>query len=132
MQSLTLTVLMPHRCLSPNSRAHWARKVKHRQAARLDATQALAASLGGRPPPRWALIRFDVLVRGPGPRMDDDNVTGILKATRDQLAQELGVNDRAFRIGEARFERVGHRRSKHHPIADPTTVTITLSERTEA
>lgn len=75
--------------VSPNSRHHWATKARKVKAQRK--TVAWMLKLFGGVPPAPPLV---VVLTRIGPRkLDDDNVTGTLKYTRDSVAEWLGLDD---------------------------------------
>ena len=89
MDSITITVPLPAKQLSPNSRCHWARKaeaVKNaRQAAHILSLQELALHLTS--PPLWAkamsqLVFFFKANR----RHDPDNLLASVKSYFDGIA----------------------------------------------
>jgi hypothetical protein len=82
-------VTYPLRTVSEsNSREHWAPKAKRVKAHRLAAFAHVTRSLLCPLPIVVTLVRI-------APRaLDDDNLRGALKATRDGVADAFGVNDR--------------------------------------
>lgn len=78
-----------------NSREHWASRARKRKAERTAVALAM----------RVRRARFDVdagvvvTLTRVGPRkLDDDNVQGALKAIRDEVAKQLGVDDGDQRV----------------------------------
>ena len=93
----------PDKRLSPNSRAHWADKVRPKAYARLDAKIATMGAAGFHAAKEAFAqsdgpIPFKVTFYPPDKRhRDDDNMIGSIKSARDGVAQALNVNDRRFR-----------------------------------
>jgi hypothetical protein len=91
-----ITLLLPIRTESEaNSREHWAKKMKRAQEQRW----IVKAGIGGK---RWELSRMMSLHAGGyivtltriGQRkLDDDNLARSFKAIRDQIADQMGIND---------------------------------------
>lgn len=87
-----------------NSRDHWSKKAGRTRMARATAKfNTLAASQatdGYRCHPSWLPRRFATVVvtlariAPGGVPLDDDNLRGALKATRDGVADALGIDDR--------------------------------------
>jgi hypothetical protein len=95
MTSLTITVPIPHKSLSPNWRGHWAVKAKHTKRLRNYAyTYSVGQCAGAAKGPYWAAHKaatveiqwFTKTVRHP----DGDNALSSLKAVFD------GVTDSGF------------------------------------
>lgn len=89
---LTITLPIPHKCLSPNARPHWATKAKqtkiHRQRAKIATLEVLA---GNKPP---AVTGYRLAFFFPTNRnRDDDNAMASCKAYRDGIAEALRVDD---------------------------------------
>lgn len=81
-----------------NSRLHWSQRAKMRKAER-GAVVLAFATCGMRPRPPQPHWRWNIALTRVGPReMDDDNVAGALKAIRDEIAKQLGVDDRDKRV----------------------------------
>ena len=93
----------PDKRLSPNSRVHWADKVRPKAYARFDAKIATIATAGFLATKEGfdqsdGPIPFNVTFYPPDKRhRDDDNMIGSIKAHRDGIADALGVNDRRFK-----------------------------------
>ena len=91
---ITLTVPIPDRCLSPNSRAHWSRKAKATREARLRrllSGQLKAMREAGIKPPQWDLAETRVTFYWPtAHRRDADNAMRRMKPMRDGL-EDAGV-----------------------------------------
>lgn len=88
----------PPRELSPNARVHWARKSKLTKAYRAQVAIAVRSARPAEPLPFVGeRLPLRLTFNPPDRRArDDDNMIGAFKAGRDQLADELGVNDRCF------------------------------------
>ena len=93
--SITVTIGIPHRALSPNGRAHWRTKAKYRKAQREASHMMAALSLdltvyaGWPNPPKWPAATIAVQWFGKTAnvlRMDADNAIGSLKGAIDGLA----------------------------------------------
>lgn len=94
----------PDKRMSPNARVHWAVLANVKAKARRDAEYATYAALeGGLREARLGLagegaIAFKVTFYPPDKRQrDDDNLVSMVKASRDGIADALGVNDRRFK-----------------------------------
>lgn len=59
MTSITITLPLPSRKLSPNARVHWAEKAKLTKAARKAAYYAALEALNLRKPPGWVKARLE-------------------------------------------------------------------------
>jgi hypothetical protein len=89
-----VTVLVPIRTVSEaNARGHWAVRAKRVKGQRQAVAVALIAT--GRRGPMLALFApLCITLTRVAPRMlDDDNNAGALKATRDAVADWLGIDD---------------------------------------
>lgn len=87
----------PHKDLSPNGRAHWARKAKATKAARyLAGVLTMGAGWQSVALPDGRLhLWIDFFP--PTKRLpDDDNMLSRCKAYRDGIADALGIDDRRF------------------------------------
>jgi hypothetical protein len=85
---------MPIRTVSEaNRRDHWTAKARRARTQRM-AAKALARSFGAVEMPCTV-----TLVRVSPRELDDDNLRGALKATRDGIADYLGIDDRDPRVG---------------------------------
>ncbi len=98
MNSITITLPLPARELSPNARVHWAKKAKitkaHRQAAGITAWVAT----GDSEPPHWKKAKMQVKAYFKTRRFPDPgNFMASLKAYEDGIA-DAGVveNDRGL------------------------------------
>jgi len=106
--TLTVTLSLPPKALSPNARSHWAAKARavqaHRGEAFLMAGRAVAGvDKGGQ---RWALVGTEIMVRATfwfrvERRRDRDNAQASLKAALDGIAEALGVDDSRFIMAPA-------------------------------
>jgi hypothetical protein len=84
-----------------NSREHWSARARKRKAERNAVAIAYRVSAKLMPRTAQALMLAPVLVTltRVGPRkLDDDNVQGALKAIRDEVAAQLGLDDGDPRI----------------------------------
>lgn len=97
MTSITITVAIPPRILSPNSRGHWAKKAKATKATRSAAFWAAKEVLEG-PPPGWMKAACRVHAFFPDARRrDSDNLLATCKAVFDGIADAgIIVNDSAL------------------------------------
>lgn len=98
MTSITITLPLPARELSPNARVHWAKKAKitkaHRQAAGITAW----AATGDSEPPGWKKAKMQIKAYFKTARYPDPtNFMASLKAYEDGIA-DAGVveNDRGL------------------------------------
>ena len=101
---MIITLPWPHKDLSPNARKHWAALAVAKKKARETAHYATLEALGSRASDVRASLGGDgplpVTVRFFPPdnrRRDDDNMVAAFKASRDGIADGLGVDDRRFR-----------------------------------
>jgi crossover junction endodeoxyribonuclease RusA len=91
VDSLTLTLALPPRALSPNSRQHWTAKGRETKAYRSAAKQAAEEALDGRTTPRWKEAKAEaVFYLRDARRRDRDNLAASLKAAWDGIA-DAGV-----------------------------------------
>jgi crossover junction endodeoxyribonuclease RusA len=105
-QSMTVTLSLPPKALSPNARPHWAAKARATKAHRGEAF--LMTQLAVR---RSGIViddADDVLIRPlflhrVRRRRDRDNALASLKAALDGVAEALGVDDSRFVVGPVRF-----------------------------
>lgn len=103
---MIVVVSIPHPCLSPNARPHWAQKAKAKATARAEAALMARQAIGRRKAPRWELADVRVTWYAATRRVQDgDNALARLKATMDGMA-DAGVvgNDRGFIYHPIRFE----------------------------
>lgn len=99
--SITITIGIPHKCLSPNVRCHYMTK-----AAQVKRARATAWVKAGSPCTRWTdAISTVVWYTKTKRRPDADNALAMLKPTFDGLA-DAGVlaNDRNLAHNPIRFE----------------------------
>lgn len=90
-----VVVDLPLRVVSEaNRRGHWAGKARRAKQARGLATMMLKAH----GPLVWAFPVAVILTRIAPCALDDDNLRAALKATRDGVADWLGVDDRDPRV----------------------------------
>lgn len=84
----------PPSVLSPNARAHWAKRSKaakaYRMQCRLFAMQAQLVAPAGR-----VLLALEFIPPN-RQRRDDDNLVAAFKSGRDGLADALGIDDSRF------------------------------------
>jgi hypothetical protein len=72
-----------------NGREHWRARSRRVKVER----EAVALMLGGRTKPNLPCV-VQLTRIAPSNGLDDDNLSGSLKAIRDQVAQWLGVDDK--------------------------------------
>lgn len=91
-----ITISIPMRTVSePNQRGHWAKKAERVKWQRTIVGLAVRPRVKGMAHP----LPCSVLMVRIAPRaLDDDNLRGCLKATRDSVAECLGVDDRDPRV----------------------------------
>jgi hypothetical protein len=78
-----------------NSREHWSARARKRKAER----QHIALAMKAVTVPMFFAPGFLVTLTRIGPRkLDSDNVQGALKAIRDEVAAQLGIDDGDPRI----------------------------------
>ena len=89
---MTVQVEIPIRTTTGlNAREHWRVRARRVQAERRATALVWRSCVGALPPARGPIL---VTLTRIGPRKcDDDNLQGGLKAVRDQIAAELGVDD---------------------------------------
>lgn len=94
MNTVTVTLPLPAKCLSPNARVHWAKKAKATKNARFMAYIALAMPY----PPRWERATLGMTFYWPTKAAhDDDNAAASCKAYRDGIADAgIVANDRGI------------------------------------
>lgn len=107
---LRFELAWPDKKLSPNARMHWRPKAEAVKRARWDASYAVLEAAGGSLSAIRAALAGDVRIPlrvafyPPDARhRDDDNLVSSFKASRDGIADALGVNDRRF-LPEYYFE----------------------------
>lgn len=85
-------ILVPMRTVpGQNAREHWRPKAKRVKAEREAVAWTLAAERIKPPPTPCAVVLTRI---APSGGLDDDNLSGALKAARDEVAKWLGVDDR--------------------------------------
>jgi len=91
-----ITLVLPIRTESEaNSREHWAKKHKRAQQQRW----AVKAAIGGKRPELTLMLSRHVgpykvtLTRIAQRKLDDDNLARSFKAVRDQIADQMGIDD---------------------------------------
>ena len=97
MNSISITIPIPPRILSPNARPHWAKKAKATKAFRLRSWAASSAATKGTPE-RWLKAKLEVVAYFPTRRFPDPtNLMASLKAAEDGIC-DAGVvaNDRGL------------------------------------
>lgn len=93
-----LRVVVPIRTVSvANTRTHWAVKARRVKAERHAVALLLRPLLRGEPTGLWVPCVV-TLVRIAPRELDDDNCVRAMKACRDSIAAELGVDDRDPRV----------------------------------
>lgn len=96
MNSITVTIPLPHKATHPNSRTCWQAKAKHAKTQRVAAHLAAKAVIPG-PLPMWPRVRIKAtFYRWFGKtKSDPDNLIAWLKSSIDGL-QDAGIvsNDR--------------------------------------
>ncbi len=107
-QSMTVTLSLPPKALTPNARPHWAAKARAVQAYRgeafLMARRAVAGvGNGGQ---WWAKVGTEIMVRSTfwfrvNRRRDRDNAQASLKSALDGIAEAMGVDDSRFIMAPA-------------------------------
>jgi hypothetical protein len=106
MDSITITLPIPGRELSPNGTTYWAIKIRHKKASRLMAQVTMHNAMiqvGWRKPPKWknAVVSAVVIRKDRRGRMDDDNIKASCKHAMDGVCDSgLIENDRGLRWGD--------------------------------
>jgi Holliday junction resolvase RusA-like endonuclease len=91
MTSLTITLPPPNPILSPNSRSHWATKMRQTRAHRLLAAFKTRSIIGREKPHGWLTARCQVTAyHTTTRRRDGDNLLNTCKAYFDGIA-DTGV-----------------------------------------
>lgn len=104
-----LTIEAPIKVISEaNSRNHWAQRKRRFDGQRIEIAYYWKQSLKGRRVSLPCTVRLTRI----GPKaLDSDNLAGAFKAVRDQIAQEIGIDDGAAQIKfEYAQEAIGTRR----------------------
>ncbi len=106
MNSITITIPIPHRALSPNARTHWATKAKKVKAARGVAWWYAKVDADWTPTHWTNAISTVVWYAKTATHPDPDNALAMLKPYFDGLA-DAGVlaNDRNLAHNPIRFEK---------------------------
>lgn len=105
-----LRVVVPLRTVSvSNLREHWSQKAKRVKAERHAVALLLRPLLRDEPTGSWVPCTV-TLVRIAPRELDSDNLARSQKATRDQVAAELGVDDRDPRVDWRYAQRRGRAR----------------------
>jgi crossover junction endodeoxyribonuclease RusA len=102
---MKIVLPIPHKCLSPNARSHWAVTMKHKKAARAEAYYQARIGLKTAPP-RWTKATVKITWYSKTARHPDaDNALASCKAYWDGL-QDAGVvaNDRGIRYEPIDFQ----------------------------
>jgi len=101
MESFTVSLPIPPRQLSPNSRNHWRVKHRHSKAYRgkcRDAVLSLMAEGSVCMESDWSESKLvPTYFHKDKRRRDRDNLSAMLKAAYDGIAEALGVDDYGFR-----------------------------------
>ena len=123
MKSITITVPLPDKALSPNARCHWRRIAEEKRMARDVANIKARFALNLEPAPRWDKARAQVTFYWPDKRRRDaDNAMASLKAVVDGIADAgIVANDSGIWPERPVFET----------DARNPRVVITLTEETE-
>ena len=107
-QSMTVTLSLPPKALTPNARPHWAAKARAVQAYRGEAfLMARRAVAGvGKGGQWWAKVGTEIMVRSTfwfrvERRRDRDNAQASLKSALDGIAEAMGVDDSRFIMAAA-------------------------------
>ena len=106
-ESITITLPLPSRKLSPNARVHWAEKAKLTRAARKVAHLAALEALNLRRPPGWLKARLEVKAFFKTNRSRDaDNFMASLKSVCDGIADSgIIANDKGLWPERPTFEK---------------------------
>lgn len=96
MTSLTITIPIPDKRLSPNARMHWAVKSKLTRRSRENSKLLALEALKGQPAPMWDKCRANVTAYfRTKAHPDPDNLIARLKATFDGIADAGVIMDDA-------------------------------------
>jgi len=106
VNSITITIPIPHRALSPNARTHWATKAKKVKAARGVAWWYAKVDADWTPTHWTNAISTVVWYAKTATHPDPDNALAMLKPYFDGMA-DAGVlaNDRGLKHNPIRFEK---------------------------
>jgi len=109
METITITLPVPPRELSPNGRTHWAVKARHvkeaRTLAQVEAHNAMICA-GFPKQAKWerAKVTAKVIKRDRRGRMDDDNFKASCKSYCDGVCDAgLILNDRGLEWGDVAY-----------------------------
>lgn len=105
MNSVTVTLPLPPRALSPNGRAHWA-AVRAAKSVQKDSAWGQTYNALSTIPGPWssAVVSVTYYVRDSrGMKRDGDNALASLKAAFDGIAEAASMNDRAFTYEPVKF-----------------------------
>lgn len=87
LDGFTVTLQLPHKSLSPNSRCHWATKARAAKGYRSAAWAVALERLGRDPAPQWVQAVCQCRFYFPDRRIRDcDNLLASLKSAFDGLA----------------------------------------------
>jgi len=86
----SITMPLPHKLLSPNSRCHWAARHKHRKDQRLLASALMRAEIGPDFPAWTAATAQIEVTKATRARFDADNFLSSCKAVFDGV-QDAGL-----------------------------------------
>lgn len=97
MNSLTITIPLPPRAVSPNARIHWSKKASATKSYRREAWASAVAAINGSPP-RWLKAKMQVFAYFPNRRFPDPgNLMASLKAAEDGICDAgIVANDRGL------------------------------------
>ncbi len=103
MGSITITIPIPHKCLSQNARPHWATRAKHFKGSK-NATIAACLEVCDTAP-MWDHAAADaVWFHKTGNRPDYGNAWGLLKAAFDGIeAAFIVIDDKNLRTRDMTF-----------------------------
>lgn len=97
--SKTITLPLPNRNLSPNSRVHWTIKAKHRKAARRNAALWAFSQVGQQHFTGYRLDFYWPVRR----RRDRDNACASAKSSLDGIADAMRQDDSEWEFDGVRF-----------------------------
>jgi crossover junction endodeoxyribonuclease RusA len=91
MTSITITIPIPDKRLSPNARVHWAAKGRLTRLSRSGAELVAKSALKGAPPPKWAKCRANVTAYfRTKAHPDPDNLIARMKSVFDGF-EDAGI-----------------------------------------
>jgi len=107
MTSITITLPLPVRKLSPNARVHWAEKAKLVRASRKVAHLAALEALNLRKPPGWLKAKMEIRAFFKTRNFPDpDNLTASMKSSIDGIADSgIIANDKSLWPERPVFEK---------------------------